>query len=187
MARRKVNKQQLLMATEELLLERGYNGFHFRALAEKLKIGRSTIYEYYSSKEELILDYMHQMMREVLTECEEWVHEPPLERLKGYLSVFMKYTQIHQMIQILPLMDRTRSPDMDPAIDRLFVYHRKIYSWIVEAINHAKNRGEIRQEIPTQLITALIFSSVQLPRLMDGEESISGEMIFDLFHRGFHP
>lgn len=186
MARRKVNEQQLLMATEELLLERGYNGFHFRALAEKLKIGRSTIYEYYSSKEELILAYMNQVMRKVMKECQEWLNQAPLQRLKGYLSVFMKYTQIHRMIQILPMIDRTISSNIEQEIEKLFHDHQQVYAWIVAAIDEAKKRGEIRRDLPTQLITAMIFSSVQLPHFMNIEEAISGEMIFDLLHRGFH-
>ena len=185
MARRKVNKQELLAAAEELLMERGYDHFHFRMLAEKLEIGRSTIYEYFSSKEELILVYMDQLMKKVMNECKEWANEAPLKRLKGYLSIFMKYTQIHRMMQILPLMVQTVSPELETFIEKLFQDHQQIYDWITEAVEEAKKKDEIRHDIPTQLITAIILSTVQLPKWMDQEEVISGEMVFDLLHQGF--
>lgn len=170
-------------------MERGYSGFHFRVLAEKLGIGRSTIYEYYTNKEELILAYMNQLMGKVMRECKSWENQVPLERMKGYLSVFMQYDQIHHMIQILPMIDRSNSSiEVEKEIQKLFYDHQKVYAWITNAIDEAKEREEIRKDLPTQLLAAIIFSSVQLPKLMTEEikEIISGEMIFDLLHKGFH-
>ena len=185
MARRKVNEIQILSAAEELLLERGYDGFHFRALADRLSIGRSTLYEYYSGKEEIIVTYMNQAMENVMKKCEPWKDKAPLERLKGFCSVFMQYTQqMHCMAQIMPKIERTNSC-VEQKIEKLFRDHHRIYTWIFDAINEAKKRGEIRDNLSTSLITAMIFSSIQLPNWMDDQEKISGEMIFDLLQRGF--
>jgi AcrR family transcriptional regulator len=189
MGKKKLDKQQLFLATEELLLERGYNGFHFRALSEKLKVGRSTIYDYYSNKDELILAYMNESMKKVIQECEKLNGQAPLQRLESYLSVFMQYDQIHQMIQILPMINRSiLSEDLKKEIQKLFDDHQKIYTWISKAIDEAKENKEIRKDLPTQLITAIIFSAVQLPNWMNEEtqDQISGKMIFDLFHKGFN-
>lgn len=186
MARRKVDERNILSAAEELLLEKGYEGFHFRALAERLSIGRSTLYEYYGSKEELILAYMNQVMEQVMKKCEKWKSEAPLERLKGYLSVFMHYTHpIQSMTQIMPLLNHTH-PSMKEKVEKLFRDHQRIYLWIADAIEEAKQQGEIRSDLSTSLLTAMIFSSVQLPNWIHDEEKISGEMIFDLLHRGWH-
>ncbi|WP_156321164.1 hypothetical protein [Bacillus sp. JCM 19041] len=45
MARRKLNKEDIFIVTDTLLHELGYEGFHFKALADQLGVGRSTIYE----------------------------------------------------------------------------------------------------------------------------------------------
>jgi len=187
-AKRKVNESDILAAAEALLIEKGYDGFHFRALAERLSIGRSTLYEYFASKEELIVTYMEQAMANVMTKCKRWQDQAPLERLKGYLIIFMQHThQIHCMAQIIPMMDQSNAY-VEKKIQKLFRDHHQVYTWIADTIDEAKQRGEIRQDLSTGLLTAMIFSSVQLPNWIDGgKEAITGEMIFDLLERGFHP
>ncbi len=184
MARRKVDKQELFAVTEALLLERGYNGFHFGVLSERLGVGRSTIYEYYSSKEQLILVYMQRVMNQIMKECQEWASDPALKRLKGYLAVFMRYSQIHRITQILPMIDRSVSPEVNASIKQLSDSHQTVYSWIVDAIEEAKSEGEIRRDLSTSLIAAMIFSSIQLPDAMRGEQ-ISGDQVFRLLYEGF--
>lgn len=187
MARKKVDERELLAATEELLLERGYNGFHFGALSEKLGVGRSTIYEYYSGKEHLITAYMDQVMQRIMKECQQCASFAALERLKGYLAVFMRYSQVHRIIQILPMIDRSVSPEVESSIGKLSEDHQKVYTWIADAIEEAKSEGEIRRDLPTPLIAAMIFSSIQLPDVMRGAGQVSGEMIFNLLYEGFKP
>ena len=51
---KKMDEAAMLRETEKLLLERGYEGFSFKALSANLDIARSTIYEYYSHKDDLI-------------------------------------------------------------------------------------------------------------------------------------
>lgn len=186
MAKKKINPQELLDAAEELLLERGYSGFHFGALSEKLGIGRSTIYEYFSDKDELITAYMDQVMNRVIEDCRECAPLSGLNRLKGYLNVFLRYTQIQRIIQILPMLDLSASPEGGEAVARLIEQHRLIHRWIVEAIEEAKSMGEIRSDQSTRLIAAMIFSSIQLPDVMQGE-SVTGEMVIDLLYQGLHP
>lgn len=187
MARRKVDEGELLVAAEELLLERGYSGFHFGALSEKLGVGRSTIYEYYSSKEQLIIAYMDQVMRRIMEECEEWSSSAPLERLQGYLTVFMRYSQIHGIIQLLPKIDRSVSSEVEASIKKLSDDHEKVYTWIVDTIEEAKADGGIRHDLPTPLIAAMIFSSIQLTDVMKGRGFVSGEMVFSFLYEGFQP
>lgn len=62
MTRRKLHKPELMKVTEKLLLEQGYGGFNFSTVASLLNIGRTTLYEYYASKDELIVDYMNELM-----------------------------------------------------------------------------------------------------------------------------
>ncbi len=120
MTRRKLREEELLAATEELFLEKGYEGFHFKALSEKLNVGRSTLYEYYPNKEELICSYMLKVMEQIFDECNGLSSNTPLQELRELLYVFMKYSQIHKIIQIIPIMNRDVSPAVERAIQRLF-------------------------------------------------------------------
>src|SRR5690625_958542 len=60
--RKKIKHKTLMKKTEKLLLEQGYGGFNFSLLSNHLNIGRSTLYEYYASKDELVADYMTELM-----------------------------------------------------------------------------------------------------------------------------
>ncbi|WP_164491680.1 TetR/AcrR family transcriptional regulator [Staphylospora marina] len=187
MARKKVDMRELFDATGQLLLERGYGGFHFGALSERLGVGRSTIYEYFRSKEQLILAYMNDLMGKVLAECEKQGALPPLDRLRNWLSVFMRYSHIQRIFQSLPFLDPTESPEAEAFMRKLFQDHKKLYVMIEQTIEEAKDAGVIRKSVPTGLLTAMIFSSVYLPEVMGPGQSVSGEDFLDLLHRGFEP
>lgn len=51
-------KKEILKACAELYDEEGIDGVHFKALSEKTSFVRSTIYTYYKTKEEVLLDLL---------------------------------------------------------------------------------------------------------------------------------
>ncbi|HLR41554.1 MAG TPA: TetR/AcrR family transcriptional regulator [Virgibacillus sp.] len=63
----KIKPNRTYKTTDRLLLKQGYGGFNFSALSAMLGVSRSTLYEYYASKDELIGDYMHELMKDYTT------------------------------------------------------------------------------------------------------------------------
>lgn len=186
MAKKKLDEQQLMAATEELLLEKGYDAFHFKLLSEKLNVGRSTLYEYYANKEELITVYMQNVMEHILNECEQVYNgdHAPLEKLKGLLEIFLRYSQIHQFIQMLPMLKTSNSKTVQVRLEKLSRDHEKIMRVIFELIRVARERGEIRQEIPDSVIAGFLFQAIQIPNHSGYDHREWSGIIFDMMYRG---
>ena len=62
MARQKLHIDELYEVSGKILVEKGYAGFHFKLVADQLNVSRSTIYEYFSNKDELIASLMVHLM-----------------------------------------------------------------------------------------------------------------------------
>src|SRR6478736_720697 len=76
-------QEQILAAAIELFAEHGYSDTDTQQLADKLRVGKGTIYRYFPSKRELFLaaaDQVMRMMRERVDARMARI-EDPLERI----------------------------------------------------------------------------------------------------------
>lgn len=187
MAKRKLDRIELMKETENLLLAKGYEGFHFKGLSERLNIGRSTIYEYYANKEELITDYMKNVMADIFTEIDELKQNPaPLDQLKGLLYIFVKHSQVHQIIQMIPLVDRNASPAVKQSMDELYDDHKALFRFITDIIERGQQQGEIRQDFPSHLIASVFFNAILITQHGQTASDLKqwSESIFKLIYEG---
>ena len=185
MVRRKLDEQELMVATEKLLLEKGYKGFNFLSLASRLEVGRSTLYDYYSSKEELITTYMERVMNKVIEECEELdLHKSPEDQLQQIIEIFANYSQVHQIAQIIPLMQGETSDDLKESLGRLMDQHHKIVAVIIRIIEQGKAEGSFRNDISTPILAVLLFNFVKAPDFLKVEDKVWGQISADVILNG---
>ena len=165
MARKKgVEFHELMAAAEKILMEKGYTAFHFRLLAEELGVGRSTIYDYFSSKDELVIAYIHQFMYERIKECEALMRTGTIEeQLRGFLKIFIKHSCIEQMTTMIIQMDKEKKNPNAEGIQRIKELARKLYEISLQLIQDAKDKGAIRKELDETFISYLIFNLVKIP------------------------
>ncbi|TCP30904.1 TetR family transcriptional regulator [Scopulibacillus darangshiensis] len=185
MAKRKIDFQDLMAETERLLLEKGYDGFHFKLLANRLNVARSTIYEYYASKEELVTAYMINIMNRLTAESEALKPlASPLMHLKELMQIFIKYSQIHQITQMIPLINRDSSPAVKSSIDRLSEEHTRLYQTITDLIEKAKQTDEIRSDIPSSVLARVYFTAIEIPNDDAMNHRDWSELIFQVLYEG---
>lgn len=184
MARRKIERAVLFSATESLLIEQGYQGFHLKALSERLKIGRSTLYEYYASKEELVIDYLEYIVEIIIEECEKIPSsDDAVETLKSILKIFLKYSQIHQIALVIPFIDPHHSPQVETSLANLKRDHQFLYERVSALIEAGKRESKIRDTLETPVIAGMIFNSIQVSNVMEIPEKQWSEKVLDvLFH-----
>ena len=78
-------------AAAELIFQQGYNETSVSQIAHKLGMGKSTIYDYFSSKDEIILLLLDEPLGEVRSRAEEIETEDgsPTERLTRILEMHL--------------------------------------------------------------------------------------------------
>lgn len=178
MARKKrIEHHELMAETEKLLLEKGYTAFHFRLLSERLGVGRSTIYEYYANKDELIIAYIHIFAYERVEDCKQIMQLKNIkEKIREFLRIFLKYSHVQQVISMLTQME-----DQAKEIDK--VKHvrdlsRQIYLYSLELIKEAKQERFFRNNIDDTFISYIMFNLIQIPNIRQKtEEERLNEMI----------
>lgn len=185
---RKMNITELMEATESLLLEKGYEGFHFKALSERLDVARSTIYEYYKNKDELIVDYMNDLMDQVMRKIDRLSQQSDaFLTLKDLLYLFMEYSQVYDMIKMRPSLDKSASPEVKKQLEQLDAQSGRLFQLLMTLIEKAKNEGSIRANLPSSLIAGVFFQSVLIHNSEGIPKEEWAEMLFDMIENGITP
>src|SRR5699024_12105928 len=74
---------------------------------------QSRLYEYYASKDELIVDYMHELMKNYTPELSTiTAHENAKNQLIQLIELMIKYPHIHNILKQIPLLQSKAQPDV---------------------------------------------------------------------------
>lgn len=184
MTRRKVQEPELMKATEKLLLEQGYGGFNFSALANLLRIGRSTLYEYYPSKDDLIVAYMNKLMISYTSELREIVSDRDAKaQLFKLIELMIKYAHIHNILKMIPLLQND-SESVEEMKDNFVTDHLLIIKEIQTIINYGKEKEIIREEIPTDVLVNLLFNTINKPSSLKMDNHLWAKWVWKIFYDG---
>ena len=106
----------LLHAAEELLISEGYDGFTFAAVAKRAGLARSSVYEYFTSVDDLVAALVEEVLPRWLTRLAEQMGRArtPRTRLIAYVraQLEMVVDGIHQLAVVLgrvPLSSEARA------------------------------------------------------------------------------
>lgn len=185
--RKKLEHQTLMEKTEKLLLEQGYGGFNFSILSKHLNIGRSTLYEYYASKDELVAEYMTELMANYTKELTLITEESDAEtQLTQLIQLMIKYAHIHDVLQMIPLMQSDSKP-VQKVKDDFVEDHLVIINHIIDIVELGKEQAVIREEIPTTILVNLLFNTINKPSSIDMDLNTWADWVWEIISNGVTP
>lgn len=179
-------KDRAIKEGRALLQQHGYNGFSFQDIADHLGIKKPSLYDHFSSKEDLILAIL-KGYREAF---DHWSlrlqKETPLERVRKVFGVFYAFTSDHQKVcPILALTADTHIPSkeirtaMQEFVDNWL-------EWLSKQIKEGQKDGSIRKDMDANAMATFIYSQgmgSQFQSRLKKEPELtlkSGEMIIKL-------
>lgn len=184
MTRRKLHKPELMKVTEKLLLEQGYGGFNFSTVASLLNIGRTTLYEYYASKDELIVDYMNELMEDYTGELSVIVSLPNAKtQLIQLVELMVKYAHIHNVLKVIPLLQND-SEVVTNMKKNFLTDHVDIINDIQSIIDNGKQKNVVRKEIPTDVLVNLLFNTINKPTSLKMDNKEWSKWIWEIIFVG---
>jgi AcrR family transcriptional regulator len=148
-------REEILDAATELFAQFGYSDAVTGALAERLGVGKGTLYRHFPSKRELFLaaaDRVMRRMRETIDASLEGV-EDPLERTERGIRSFLTFFAEHPQFVELLIQERALFKDRSQPT---YVEHRQRYA--VRWREHYRALialGRVR-DIPVERITNVI-------------------------------
>jgi AcrR family transcriptional regulator len=142
----------MLQATIELLAEVGFDGMSIDAIAARARVGKTTIYRRYSSKEELVADAIESIREEIVI--------PDTGNFQSDLDILI---QSAAQITLSPLGRQTvamiiSSASSNPQFAQIYWTkylepRRKAFSVVLE-------RAKARNEIQADLDSGLVFDTM---------------------------
>jgi len=182
-------KDRALKEGRSLLQKHGYNGFSFQDIADKLDIKKPSLYDHFSSKEDLIVA----IIQDYGVMFDTWTHTTsnlsPIARVRKVFDIFYAFISDKQKIcPILALSTDIQALSKDIQ-NEMSVFVGKWLAWLERQIKEGQDSGEIRRDMDAKILSTFIYSQAmgsQVQARIKKEPEIasnSGDMIVALIRK----
>jgi len=106
-------REEILTAAIHLFAEHGYAGTDTQLLADKLQVGKGTLYRYFQSKEELFLAAVDSILRQMhdrIDACQTTIPDP-LEQIRQVILAYLTFFAEHPEFVELLIQERALFKD----------------------------------------------------------------------------
>lgn len=174
---------ELLEATKRLILQHGYDGFHLKLLSQHLPGARSTIYQYYSNKEEIVAACMKRVISKVLKDAANIDETDTMAALRQLLSIYVEESKLHQL---LGDAHKIKTDHVNALDDLAFVdeAHTRLKDQLSGLFERAQNEGILRKDIPLPVLIGTFFNLINTPNMMNIPAHQWGSLLFETWIGG---
>jgi AcrR family transcriptional regulator len=152
-------QEEILDVATALFAERGYSDTDTQALAEKLQVGKGTLYRYFPSKRELFLAAVDRVMRRLRERVDSSLLgiDDPLERVSTAIRVYLAFFADNPKYVELLIQERALFRDRKKPT---FLEHREksVGRWR-ELYRKMISEGRVR-DMPVEMITDVLSDMV---------------------------
>lgn len=185
MGRRQVfTRSELLDQSKKLLLEYGYDGFQLKLLSERLVGARSTIYQYYANKEEIVAACMRRVMEDVLRETQAVDETDCMEALRRLLAIYLKEAGLHQLLGYSHRINTANSAAAARDLAYVEQAHETLREQLERLFVRAREEGRLNPDIPLPVAIGVFFNLFNTPNMMNLPPAQWSELLFRIWLEG---
>lgn len=178
---KKVLIDELWRATNDLILEVGYEGFTMSLIANKMDVSRAAIYRLFPTKEELIIEFMLLKMDYTITLFNGIDHSKAFNvQLDDLLQRMLKIKGLHEILG-LAIKIADVSPIVKEKKEALNSMHTGLYGPLLKVVHQGKEELLIPKDKDDFLILSFIFQMINIPNHRKLDENIFLNEIKSLF------
>ncbi|MFC5401136.1 TetR/AcrR family transcriptional regulator [Cohnella soli] len=178
---------ELLDTTKRLLLDHGYDGFHLKLLSQHLHGARSTIYQYYGNKEQIVAACMKRVMLNMLDSASLVDESDCMKALEQVLYIYIQESAFHQLLGDMHKINTVDSPSA--AEDLAFVEqsHITLKDQLGRLFAHAQQQGALRKDVPLPILIGVFFNLINTPNMLNIPTAQWSKHLFDIWLNGARP
>gem|GEM_PF-315277 len=185
MGRKQVfSRTELLDHTKQLLLEHGYEGFHIKKLSKRLAGARSTIYQYFSNKEEIVAACMRHVMEDMLRRASAVDETDCMDAIRQLHELYLREHGFHQLLADALKIDASRSAAAEADLRFVEQAHMALQQQLERLFARALEEGRLREDIPLPVMIAVFFNLINAANWLNLPASKWSGMLFRLFLEG---
>lgn len=163
LALRKRREEQILDAAAHLFAQRGYDHANTQELADRLGVGKGTIYRYFPSKRELFLAAVDRGMRRLRAYVDAAMEgiADPFERVAAATHAYLQFFNSHA--EFVELLIQERAQFKDRAKPTYFVYREaNIGRWraFLESLIAQGRVRPLNVERVTEVISDMLYGTM---------------------------
>ncbi len=186
--------QKLRHEAAALFAKRGYGGTSMADIAHRVGIRKASLYNYYDSKADLMIELLEQCLREWESSCEmEFAADATVEeQLAGYLNAALRFAQENpEAVGLVRLAAGQMPRDLRRRVQALLEAHGDQWRQLLSSLFcEAIERGEVSPADPRDLglFWGVFVDGLIIRQIFGGEESdqIMAKVpaLWELFWRG---
>lgn len=161
MAARDQVAKRILEEAEKLAFEHGYRRFNMDELSKRLRMSKKTVYEYFSSKDELFATALNRRAGKILRRMQEILQLEEDSMTKLYL---LSKHIVDEVSQIKPWLIKEVETYFPEVFDVYGDFYRKIVGGVVTVIEEGMRSGVFRSDVNPVVFAYLMQGMVELSR-----------------------
>jgi len=177
-------KSELLDQTKRVLLEHGYDGFQLKLLSKSLVGARSTIYQYYANKEEIVAACMKRTMENVLQKASAIDETDSMNALQQLLDVYLEEAHFHQLLGDANKINKANSVAAANDLEFIEQAHLKLKTQLERLFVRAQAEGHLNTSIPLPAIIGVFFNLIDAPNMMNMPTPQWSRLLFQMWLGG---
>lgn len=136
-------KQQIVDAATKSFSLFGYKATTMDQVAKLANVGKGTIYNFFTNKEQLFQEIVHSLIQEIKEAAEDSINEEQSfhENLHAALNKILEYRTKHQFM--MKLFEEEREMGTPAVAEMVNRIELAIVAYIQEKVEYAESKGEI--------------------------------------------
>jgi len=167
---------ELLDLTKKLVLEHGYDGFHLKLLSQHLPGARSTIYQYYANKEEIVAACMKRVITSVIEKASEIDETDTMHALQEL--------KLHQLLGDAHKINTTNSAAASRDLEVVEQAHATLKVQLTRLFQRAQQEKNLREDIPLPVLIGGFFNLINTPNMMNILTPEWSKLLFQMWMGG---
>ncbi|MHC1781798.1 MAG: TetR/AcrR family transcriptional regulator [Anaerolineaceae bacterium] len=171
---------EIFNAAVHLFLEKGFNETSMREIAGAAGVGKSTLYDYFPTKDEILVSMVEERLKELTLQVKEIANQPdsPVVRLRRIILSYLDYLAdnenffLHLSIEVQRLGQNSQA--------RIMKSRHEYQDAIRDVIDSGIKEGCFRQ-VDSLLASRLILSAFSAAVFANRKASSREQMINDAF------
>jgi len=177
-------ESELLDLTKKLVLEHGYDGFHLKLLSQHLPGARSTIYQYYANKEEIVAACMKRVITSIIGKASAIDETNPMEALRELLDIYVEESKLHQLLGDAHKINTTNSVAASRDLEVVENAHATLKVQLSRIFQRAQQEKSLREDIPLPVLIGGFFNLINTPNLINVPTPQWSKLLFQMWIGG---
>lgn len=177
-------ESELLDLTKKLVLEHGYDGFHLKLLSQHLPGARSTIYQYYANKEEIVSACMKRVIMSVIERTSVIDETDTMQALQELLGIYVDESKLHQLLGDAQKINTTNSVSASRDLDIVEQGHNTLKIQLTRLFQRAQQEKNLREDIPLPVLIGGFFNLINTPNMINVPNPQWSKLLFQMWIGG---